>query len=226
MAIFCYTFFHIPFVENRSVSALKSAMVFGLKEEEIKQGISINYTYRHEANPLNVTTDRARVSETDFLTFLSLFTSRNSKPFRRVHERGALLDWSRDVSPRYFFPWNHRYTRDEGGVHVDGSVRSVSFSLLARRSTPREKRAELKAERKRSGVFTPLPASGCTCVAVSGSRRSGIINVPGESSRSVEIDLLDRVSREGQVHCKPNRYVHEAYTCATMRIRVQHPRER
>lgn len=226
MAIFCYTFFHIPFVENRFVSAPKSAMVFGLKEEEIKRGISINYIYRHEANPLNVTTDRARVSETDFLTFLSLFTSRNSKPFRRVHERGALLDWSRDVSPRYFFPWNHRYTRDEGGVHVDGSVRSVSFSLLARRSTPREKRAELKAERKRSGVFTPLPASGCTCVAVSSSRRSGIINVPGESSRSVEIDLLDRVSREGQVHCKPNRYVHEAYTCATMRIRVQHPRER
>lgn len=69
-------------------------------------------------------------------------------------------------------------------VRARGSVRSVSFSLFARDATEGKKRAELKAGRKRPGVFTPLPASGCTCVAASGSRRSGIIDVPGESSRN------------------------------------------
>lgn len=89
------------------------------------------------------------------------------------------------------------------------------FPFTARRGKRREKRAELKAQRKRSDAFTPLPASGCTCVAAGDSRRSSIINVPGGSSRSVEIDLLSRLSTPvGQVHRNLDRYVHSpVHTC-------------
>lgn len=86
-------------------------------------------------------------------------------------------------------------------------VRTVPFDRFpfpCSRESPRrgKKRAELKARRKRPGVFTPLPASGCTCVAASGSRRSGIIDVPGESSRNRFTG--PHFSRLGS--SKPNRY--------------------
>lgn len=96
-------------------------------------------------------------------------------------------------------------------VRVHGSVRSVSFSLYARRDQKEgKKRAELKAGRKRPGVFTPLPASGCTCVAASGTRRSGIIDVPGESSRNRFTGPHFSRLRSS----KPNRY---PYTCTRTR---------
>lgn len=112
------------------------------------------------------------------------------------------LERFRDVSPRYFFPWTGDTRVARARVRAHGSVRSVSFSLFAREPTEGEKRAELKARRKRPGVFTPLPASGCTCVAASGSRRSGIIDVPGESSRNRFTG--PHFSRLGS--SKPNRY--------------------
>lgn len=164
---------------------------------------------------------RIRALEAHSLTFLSLFIPLFGAISSATRPR---LDWSRDVSPRYFFPSNRRYTCDEVRVSVDFySFRSIGFLLP---STLRGEKGGIERATKKSGAFTPLRVSGCTCVAVGGFRRSSIINVPGEPSRSAEIDLPRRVSREGQVHRKRDhicrlysvRVLTGARVCALIRI--------
>lgn len=83
----------------------------------------------------------------------------------------------------------------------------LSFSFFSRRMRG-GKRGEIeRAMRNVQRAFTPLSASGCTCIAAGDSPRSSIINVHRVSQVEAPKSIYPAAfrAREGQVHRKRNR---------------------
>lgn len=98
---------------------------------------------------------------------------------------------------------------------------SLSFLFFIPREDAEESEEILKGQRETSGAFTPLPASGYTCVATGDSPRSSIINVRWVSQVEAPKSIYPTAFC-ARVKC----IVRSAIVCARSRTHTSIKRER